>query len=403
MNDLEQFTNLYSVSKTLRFELRPIGKTKENIEQNGILERDNQRAVDYKAIKKVIDEYHKVFIELTLDNYVDKLSDDDKVVWEEALNEYYLLYHLPSSDPNRKNEMTKVQDILRKLISEQFTRSDKYKRLFGKELIKEDLAEFVNTPFFENYIRKQKGNEDMSDGEVHEIQEKVIQEIDQFRDFTTYFSGFYENRKNMYVSDDKSTSIAHRIISENLPKFVDNMDVFEKIAASEVATHFEELCKAMEPWLNVLSIDEMFKLDNFQMVLTQKQIDCYNAIIGGRTKDDGRKIQGLNEYINQYNQRQTDKGDRLPKLKPLFKQILSERNAISWLPDKFENDNHMLESIEICYQDLKAQVFEGNNSLKKLLQGIGTYDLEHIYLPNDSQLTDISQKHYGNWALISVY
>ncbi len=29
---LEDFTNLYSLSKTLRFELRPIGKTRENIE-----------------------------------------------------------------------------------------------------------------------------------------------------------------------------------------------------------------------------------------------------------------------------------------------------------------------------------------------------------------------------------
>ena len=31
------FTGLYPLSKTLRFELRPIGKTKENIERNGIL------------------------------------------------------------------------------------------------------------------------------------------------------------------------------------------------------------------------------------------------------------------------------------------------------------------------------------------------------------------------------
>ena len=39
------FTRLYPLSKTLRFELKPVGKTKENIEQNGILERDNERAV----------------------------------------------------------------------------------------------------------------------------------------------------------------------------------------------------------------------------------------------------------------------------------------------------------------------------------------------------------------------
>ena len=80
MNDLKQFTGLYSLSKSLRFELKPIGKTLENIEKNGILERDNQRAVGYMAIKKVIDEYHKAFIERTMNNYVQKLDAQQRMV-----------------------------------------------------------------------------------------------------------------------------------------------------------------------------------------------------------------------------------------------------------------------------------------------------------------------------------
>lgn len=397
MNTYSDFTGLYPLQKTLRFELKPIGKTKENIERNGILERDNQRAVGYKAIKKVIDEYHKAFIELMLNNFELNLKDNGK---KDSLEEYYLLYHLPTTDPKRKDDMTKVQEALRKQISERFTKSEQYKRLFGKELIREDLTEFVKTPQYEAIIKSQKGNENLSDDEVRQIQEAVIKDIAQFYDFTTYFVGFYDNRKNMYVADDKATSIAHRMITENLPKFIDNMDVFERIAASEVASHFETLYKAMEAYLNVNAIEEMFQLDYFSMVLTQKQIDVYNAIIGGMVLDDGTKIQGLNEYVNLYNQQQKDKSNRLPKLKPLFKQILSERNAISWLPDEFESDNDMLESIEKCYQDLKNQVFDGDGSLRNLLKNIGEYDLEHIYLPDDLQLTDIAQKHYGNWSLI---
>ena len=204
----------------------------------------------------------------------------------------------------------------------------------------------------------------------------------------------------MYVADDKATSIAHRMITENLPKFVDNIDVFGKIAASEVAMLFETLYNEMEPYLNVTSIEEMFQLDYFSTVLTQKQIDVYNSIIGGMVLEDETKIQGLNEYVNLYNQQQKDKGSRLPKLKPLFKQLLSERNAISWLPDEFESDNAMLEGIERCYQELKKQVFDGENSMRVLLKSIGDYDLEHIYLPNDLQLTDIAQKHYGNWSVV---
>ena len=388
MASFSKFCGLYPLSKTLRFELKPIGKTKENIEKNGILERDSERATAYKAVKKVIDEFHKSFIELQLKDFELEKS---------KLEEFYLLYHLPTSDQKRKNDLPKVQESLRKLISERFTKNDYYKRLFGKELIREDLTDFVNTPYYENIIRNVPGNEQLSDEKVKQIQENTIREIAQFNDFTTYFVGFYDNRKNMYVAEDKATAIAYRMINENLPKFIDNMDVFEKIAASDVAQHFGELYKEMEPYLNVGEIAEMFRLDYFSMVLTQTQIDVYNAIIGGKTLDDGTKIQGLNEYVNLYNQQQKDKSKRLPKLKPLFKQILSERNAISWLPDEFKNDNEMLQSIEKCYQDLKEQVF---GALKLLLATIKDYDLQHIYLPNDLQLTDISQKQYGSWSVI---
>ena len=48
---LEDFTNLYSLSKTLRFELRPIGKTRENIENGGLLRQDEDRAEKYVHIK----------------------------------------------------------------------------------------------------------------------------------------------------------------------------------------------------------------------------------------------------------------------------------------------------------------------------------------------------------------
>jgi len=58
-NFFKGFTNQYSLSKTLRFELIPIGKTLVNIETKGLLAQDNQRASSYKQMKKTIDEYHK--------------------------------------------------------------------------------------------------------------------------------------------------------------------------------------------------------------------------------------------------------------------------------------------------------------------------------------------------------
>ena len=56
MKHFQGFINLFSVSKTLRFELIPDEKTKNNIEAKGLLQSDKQRADDYKRVKHIIDE-----------------------------------------------------------------------------------------------------------------------------------------------------------------------------------------------------------------------------------------------------------------------------------------------------------------------------------------------------------
>ena len=87
-NPFNQFIGLYPLSKTLRFELRPIGKTKENIISAGILEEDNHRAESYKEVKKIIDEYHKAFIERVL---------KDLVLEEKPLQAFYECYKKSSN------------------------------------------------------------------------------------------------------------------------------------------------------------------------------------------------------------------------------------------------------------------------------------------------------------------
>ena len=47
---LEQFTDQYKVSKTLRFELIPVGKTLEHIESRGIIESDEDIAESLRSM-----------------------------------------------------------------------------------------------------------------------------------------------------------------------------------------------------------------------------------------------------------------------------------------------------------------------------------------------------------------
>lgn len=377
MSNLNNFTNLYQLQKTLRFGLIPIAQTLENIKAHGLLEQDQHRSESYVQVKKIIDQYHKALIERILNNV--HLNTDKDGNRTSLLDDYLFLYLCKSKDEAIQKKFDDIKKKLRKIIAESFKKDDKFKRIDKKELIKEDLLDFLSD----------------------ETEKELVAE---FNNFTTYFTGFHENRLNMYTDEEHSTAIAYRLIHENLPKFIDNMMVFEKIAISPIAKHFLELYSHFEQYLNVMGIDEMFKLDYYNTVLTQTQIDVYNAVIGGQSLENGTKIKGLNEYINLYNQQQKDKSMRLPKFKPLFKQILSDRNAISFLPEQFASDNEVLNTIQQCHNTLNDFVLnrniQGEHSLKQLLLSLSDYDLSKIYIRNDQQLTDISQRLFGAYDVI---
>lgn len=365
---MKEFTNLYQVAKTLRFELIPDDRTKSLLERSKLIEQDEHRSESYVAVKGIIDRYHKAYIEDVLSALKLQYAKQGEM---NSLEELYSLYIIPQKSDDDKKALEQVQARLRKQITNALTKDSRYKRLSGKELIREDLFA------------------------IAQPEEKSM--IEEFSDFTTYFSGFYENRKNMYSSEAQSTAIAYRLVNENLPKFIDNIATFHKILNSPVSEHLPTLYSEMEECLNVNSIEEMFMLDYFNEVLTQAQIEVYNAVIGGRTTEDGIKIQGVNEYVNLFNQQQSSRENRLPKLKPLFKQILSDRQNVSWLPEEFRTDKEMLSAIKDCYETLSSEVFP---LLRELLLNLSSYNLNSIYLPNNLALTDISQSLFGDWGAI---
>ncbi len=378
----KDFTNLYSLSKTLRFELRPIGRTLNNIKSTGILAEDNHRAESYKKVKIIIDKYHKNFIEHVLSTLSLVHENHNK---QDSLQEFHCHYELKSKDEKQLKKFEKIQSNLRKQIANAFKENSKFKGIDKEDLIKKELLDFVTTD-----------------------EDRAL--VTEFKNFTTYFKGFHENRMNMYSDEAKASAIAYRLIHENLPKFIDNIHSFQKIASSPIADKLAPIYNqyAKEGYMNANNLSEMFDLKYYNMVLTQAQIEIYNAVIGGKTEKDGSKTQGLNEYINLYNQQQKNKEDRLPKLKILFKQILSDREQVSWLQEEFSTDQQMLSSINDFYQSLVIADTTQNRSvteestlgrIKLLLQSIADYDLNKIYL-DSKQLSHISQQMFGDWNMI---
>ena len=368
---MKDLTGQYSLSKTLRFELKPIGKTLEHIEQKGLLTQDEQRAEEYELMKGIIDRYHKAFITMCLRNCKIKVNNTDDEL--DSLEEYSSLLSKSKRDADDEDKLEKIKENLRKQIVNAFKSGNTYGDLFKKELIKNHLPDFVTD-------------------------EEEKQVVEHFCNFTTYFTGFHDNRKNMYSDEAKSTAIAYRLIHENFPRFFDNLRSFAKISESEVANRFPEIESAFSLYLNVEHIADMFHVDYFPVVLTQEQIDVYNNIIGGKTEEDGTKIQGINEYVNLYNQHHPDV--KLPFLKPLYKMILSDKVALSWLPEEFENDEEMLTAINDFYKSVQPVIFgDDENCIRHLLTNIAEYNTDHIYISNDLGLTGISQQLFDQYSI----
>lgn len=379
-NSLSQFTGLYSLSKTLRFELIPQGKTLENM--HSLIAQDEQRAKDYQQVKKIIDDYHKHFIDEALANvklenlqqyydlYVKRgKSDDDKKQLDNSIVNNVIT--MGKSDKDKK-QLDNIKTELRKNLIAAVKINEKFKNIFKEELIKKDLVKWLETQ--------------------PSRQENEIEVIKKFSGFTTYFAGFHKNRENMYSDEDKSTSIAFRLIHQNLPKFIDNLLIFEKIKSSTIDL------SPLSLLLGGTSLDDFFQIEYFKHTLTQTGIEFYNLILGGKNNDDGTKLHGLNELINLYNQQQADKKNRLPKLKPLFKQILSDREGHSFVLAGFKNDGDVCETIHEYYASL-------NNSesiftrILSMFCHINEHDTKQIYI-NKSALTNLSTKIYGNWDVI---
>lgn len=345
MKEIKELTGLYSLTKTIGVELKPVGKTQELIEAKKLIEQDDQRAEDYKIVKDIIDRYHKDFIDKCL-NCV-KIKKDD-------LEKYVSL----AENSNRDAEdFDNIKTKMRNQITESFKKNPLFVGLFKKELITNYLPNFVSE------------------------EERVV--VNKFSKFTTYFDAFNDNRKNLYSGDAKSGTIAYRLIHENLPMFLDNIASFNKISETGVNKYFSDIENEFTAILYEMHLSDLFQIDYFNNTLTQKKIDNYNYIVGA-----------VNKAVNLY--KQQHKTVRVPLLKTLHKMILSERVTPSWLPERFESDEEMLTAIKETYESLKDVLVGGNDdSLRNLLLNIDNFDLEHIYIANDSGLTSISQQIFG--------
>jgi CRISPR-associated protein Cpf1 len=369
-----KFTGLYPVSKTLRFELKPMGKTLEKIKETGIIENDKKRHNDYFDAKKIIDKYHKYFIDAALSKF-------PRIDWnplKEAIEG-----SLDRSDASKK-KLEKTQTEFRKKIAKALTTHDHYKELTAST--PKDL--FLKV--FPDHFGKQPA-------------------IDTFDGFSSYFTGFQENRQNIYSDEAISTAIPYRLVHDNFPKFLSNIEVY-KTLKDNAPSVLSDAEKELKDFLNGKPLANIFELNAYNDVLTQSGIDFFNQVIGGISGEGGeKKTRGINEFSNHYRQQHPEFAqERLAtKMIPLYKQILSDRETKSFILESYSTDSQVQDSVKEFFEsqilncDIAGRKVNVLDELTSLIKRITEFDLGSIYI-NQEELSNISLELFKSWNTINA-
>src|SRR3989338_3218987 len=353
------FTRKYQLSKTLRFELRPILNTPKMLDDEQVIKNDETRRKKYEAVKPWFDQLHREFIEDALKSFKFKnlaIYQDTFQTWQKD-----------RKSKQKKDTLVKIEVGLREEIVRRFeevaniwVRSEQYKLLGIK---KEGVGMLFEAGVF-RLLKERFKNEKDTTVDGNNI-------FDEWTRWTGYFKKFFETRKNFYKSDDTSTAIAYRVINQNLRRFCENIQIFEKISEK---IEFSEVEKSFD-----ISCAGIFSLAYYNACLLQGGIDTYNKIIGGEVDEKDKKIPGINELINKY--RQDNSGEKIPFLKQLDKQIHSAKEAFI---ESIETNKELVGKLKTVYENAEVKIQSFRNLIEDIVTDYSGYDIDKIYLTKEA-------------------
>lgn len=316
-----ELTNLYSLSKTLRFELKPIWKTAELVNQSEFFLQDEKKAEAYPDLKIKMDAIHRAYIEQSLSS-IEALPLDQSMV--------DVFFAKKDGQKERESQCKK----LRSIVAWSFV---DVKNLLDKTMLDKLLI-------------------------VATDEEK--EQIEQFKWFWWYFTTYTQNRANLYKNEDKAWQIAFRLIDENLPRFFEALSIIDKIKTKSpdfMVIEKNEYQQEIEKKLS--DYDHIFALHTYHQYLSQSGIDSYNTVVWH-----------INLSLNQRKQQQGIKFSLLPLL---YKLPLAPRKVISRLPQQFDHIDQVYESVKSVIVRIDSAIIPFIQTIFDLQSG---YNHQGIYI-----------------------
>lgn len=360
MNIFKNFTNQYELSKTLRFELKPIGNTQKMLEDNKVFETDEKIQKKYQQTKKYLDQMHREFVVESLKNL--KLLNLEK--YQEALKNVKKITR--DTEKKQANDwIKKLEDQKKRLRKEVVAFFNAKAKEWSKEYLglkNKDLKIFYEEAVFYAILKEKYGQEKKSfllDEKGNFILDKNGEKIsifDEWKGFTGYFTKFFETRKNFYESDGTSTAIATRIIDQNLRRYAENTETIKKYPHKLLSK------------LNAIELKRIKSIKKYPQFVLQgnkekaEGINFYNVIVGK-----------IKYEINQHRQKIKQK---LPYLKTLDNQILSEKDKFI---EEIKDDDHLKKELIKFLDTGKKKTKILKKLFSEFVKHQKKFDLEKIY------------------------
>ncbi len=436
----DEFTRKYQLSKTLRFELRPVGKTEEFLKKNKVFEKDQTIDDSYNQAKFYFDELHREFINsalkpknvknLPFQDFANVLNKQNENISKKKI-EINTLRKENKKEPKIEKLQKEINDAEKKIENKKKELYKTIRGLFDDEAgkWKEDYQKKEidgKKITFSKADKEQKGVKFLTAAGIlkvlkYEFPEEKEDEFktkgwpflyvkenenpgkkryifESFDKFSGYLSKFQQTRKNLYADDGTSTAVATRIV-DNFVFFLQNKKVFdEKYKTNHAQIGFTET--------------RIFDLEHYKKCLLQKDIEdlesekdsenSYNKIIGRINKKikefRDQKEQEAKKNKKENKDKNNFKKSEYPLLKMLDKQMLGKVEKEKELIQKTEE-----KSVEKILIDRFQELIQNNEDrfkkAEKLMAAFfsGEFEAEYpnIYLKNKA-INTISNRWFVN-------
>lgn len=413
-NPFASFTNHYSLSKTLRFELKPVGKTQEMLKQNKVFEKDETIDDSYNQAKFYFDTLHQQFIdeamtqenvqnlsfgslEAFLKKQIKELSITKKQLGEARKNKEnskveLLQKEINSIEEKIEGEKKKLYIEIRLLFdAEAENWKEKYKGktlengekiAFSKADMKQKGVSFLTAAGILQILKYKFPESKESEFKNKNYPSLYVEEkenpgkkryiFDSFEKFSGYLSKFQQTRDNLYADNGIATAVATRIVS-NFDIFLANKKTFEekyKINHHEIG--FDQT--------------HIFETNHYCNCLLQNSIEALNE--DENNERSYNKIIGLiNKKIKEYRDKKTGaenvKKSDYPLLKTLDKQILGKVEKEKQLIEKTElktEEEVFIEKFKEFIKNNEDRFPKAKEFIKKFFNNNFSAAYEGVYL-----------------------